>query len=308
MRPWMRGGLALQEDGDFATYEAQLREALPKYRDAGDQFMTAVCLDLVAELDEARGAFDDAAAHLREAIDIVAGWRMAVFEVALTARFANAAVEVDDSEAEELLRPRAYSCRGTLVYAGARGCTERSREPTPTSGTVRRSGSRHERTRSRGIATRTNMDSRARSHERRPRPTCRWAQRPRSRCSALLPMRATTRILQSHAFDPAYEQVQALASHGRLPSRSKGWLRPRHTAGNDVWAAQLLGGADVVRSATGAKPSPTEQTDLKDVRDAVLAGLGAAELENGARCRRRSESCRARRRLSLRREDAGHCR
>ena len=142
MRSWMRGGLALQEEGDFATYEAQLREALSRYRDAGDQFMTAVCLDLVAELDEARGAFHDAAAHLREAIGIVVGWRMAVFEVALTARLANVAVQVDATDAEKLLRRCADPRRGTVVHAGARPCAERAREPTPTSGTVRRSGSR----------------------------------------------------------------------------------------------------------------------------------------------------------------------
>ena len=278
MRPWMRGGLALQEEGDFATYEAQLREALPRYRDAGDQFMTAVCLDLVAELDEARGAFDDAAAHLQEAIDIVGGWRMAVFEVALTARLANVSVEADDSEAEELLRRGAYSCRGTVVYAGARRCTERSREPTPTPGTVRRSGSRRER--------RTRVV---------PQPGQTWVLElvlARSSPSDM-PVGAATalRMLGFVAkarddtdtaiarFRSAYEQVQALSQPRAVALAVEGLAAAAHTAGNDVWAAQLLGGANAVRSATGATPSPIEQSDLDGVRDAVIARLGATEFE-----------------------------
>ncbi|MCU1352445.1 MAG: transcriptional regulator, winged helix family, partial [Acidimicrobiales bacterium] len=78
-RTWMRAGMAIQHH-DLVTFESLLRQAAPQFRDAGDNFMTAVCLDLVAEFDERRGELATAAAAMQEAIEAIAGLRMAAFE------------------------------------------------------------------------------------------------------------------------------------------------------------------------------------------------------------------------------------
>ena len=59
----------------------------------------------------------------------------------------------------------------------------------------------------------------------------------------------------------------------------EGLAAAAHGLHNDEWAAQLLGGADALRSATGAAPSPIEQTDVERLANAVIAGLGASVFE-----------------------------
>jgi predicted ATPase/DNA-binding SARP family transcriptional activator len=104
VRTWLRAGLALQAEGDMETFERLLREAQPQFREAGDDFMTAICIDLVAELDEMIGDVDRARVLLREALDTAAALRMFRFEVAVMARLGALAVQAGDfDEAEPLL-------------------------------------------------------------------------------------------------------------------------------------------------------------------------------------------------------------
>jgi predicted ATPase/DNA-binding SARP family transcriptional activator len=116
---WVEAALAVQERGDFAAYETGLRDAAVAYRDVGDQFMTAVCLDLVAELTENRGDLDAAITALNDALEIVTGWRMKTFEGALSARLARAAVQNLDDGAEALVQ-RALVRADELSYLPAR--------------------------------------------------------------------------------------------------------------------------------------------------------------------------------------------
>ena len=95
-RTWLRAGLAIQREGDLAGFEVLLREAVAQFREAGDEFMTAICLDLVSEFEDASGDVDAAIAQRREALEIVVNLRMARFEVALLARLGGAAVLTGD--------------------------------------------------------------------------------------------------------------------------------------------------------------------------------------------------------------------
>jgi predicted ATPase/DNA-binding SARP family transcriptional activator/tetratricopeptide (TPR) repeat protein len=119
---WVEAALAIQERGDFAAYEEGLQEAGAAYREVGDQFMTAVCMDLVAELAENRGDLDATTFALNEALDIVAGWRMRTFEAALSARLARVAVQHLAADAEALVQ-HALVRSEDLSYLPARAIT-----------------------------------------------------------------------------------------------------------------------------------------------------------------------------------------
>jgi predicted ATPase len=62
---------ALIETGDLAAAESACAAALAQCRDAGDMTKLASLLSLMAELDVRVGRFQDAAAHLREGLQIV---------------------------------------------------------------------------------------------------------------------------------------------------------------------------------------------------------------------------------------------
>ncbi len=104
IRTWLRAGVALQSDGDIKTFQRLLREVQPQFRDVGDEFMAAICNDLVAELDELLGDVAAARTLLREALDTASALRMFRFEVALIARLGAVAVHGEDDDAEELLQ------------------------------------------------------------------------------------------------------------------------------------------------------------------------------------------------------------
>ena len=62
---------ALIEAGDLAAAESACAAALAQCRDAGDMTKMASLLNLMAELDVRTGRFQDAAAHLREGLQVV---------------------------------------------------------------------------------------------------------------------------------------------------------------------------------------------------------------------------------------------
>ena len=62
---------ALMETGDLAAAESACAAALAQCRDAGDMTKLASLLNLMADLDVRAGRFQDAAAHLREGLQVV---------------------------------------------------------------------------------------------------------------------------------------------------------------------------------------------------------------------------------------------
>jgi predicted ATPase/DNA-binding SARP family transcriptional activator len=119
---WVEAALAIQEHDDYVAYEAGLQEAGAAYRAVGDQFMTAVCMDLVGELAENRGDLDATTSALTEALEIVAGWQMRTFEAALSARLARVAVQRLADDAEALVQ-HALVRSQDLSYLPARAIT-----------------------------------------------------------------------------------------------------------------------------------------------------------------------------------------
>src|SRR5207302_8836718 len=61
---------ALIESGDLAAAESACAAALAQCRDAGDMTKMAGLLMIMAELDVRAGRFQDAAAHLREGLQV----------------------------------------------------------------------------------------------------------------------------------------------------------------------------------------------------------------------------------------------
>ena len=60
----------LLDVGDVAAAERSCREELDRARQAGDLYSEAFCLDMLAELDQRAGRLTEAAAHLREALEL----------------------------------------------------------------------------------------------------------------------------------------------------------------------------------------------------------------------------------------------
>ena len=274
IRTWLHALIAVQGHGDFETFQRLLPEARDQFRAAGDVFMTAVCLDLVAELDEFRGDFEAAAAGLREALETVAGLRMARFEVALTARAGIVAVMLDDhAEAEVLLRDaltRAVELSAQPVRAQALNALANLR---------RRQGQLD-------VAEGAALDAlgmyRAASGLKFSSSFSRAASPsdvPAGAAASLsvLGFVAEARGDTVHAIEhhrAAYEHASTVPHPRAVPLALEGLAAAAALAGDGEWAAQLLGCVDRLRSERVAVRAPSEQVDVDRVHDAATTLLG----------------------------------
>jgi predicted ATPase/DNA-binding SARP family transcriptional activator len=266
IRTWLHALIAVQGHGDFVTFQRLLPEARDQFRSSGDVFMTAVCLDLVAEFDEFGGDCEAAAAGLREALDTVAGLRMARFEVALSARAGAVAVMVgDDAAAEVLLRDaltRAVELSAEPVRAQALNALANLR---------RRQGQLD-------VAEGAALDAlgmyRAAAGLKFSSSFSRAASPsdiPAGAAASLsvLGFVAEARGDAVHAIElhrAAYEQACTVALEGLAAAAA--------LAGDGVWAAELLGCVDRLRLERGAVRAPSEQLDVDRVHDAATTLLG----------------------------------
>jgi len=272
---WTQAALALQQRGDFDTFESLLREALLDFRDAGDHFMSAVCLDLVAELDETRGELDEATAALRAALDMVTGWPMTIFECALMSRLARLAVQTGHDDAEELVQ-RAFARAEELSYEPARAQTLNALAD------LRRRQGQLDDAEAAAVDALASYDSAPQrqsssSFSRAPTPF----DTPVGASAALsvLGFVAEARGDAAAAIEcqrASYDRVAMTAHPRAVPLALEGLAAAAVLAGEDVWAAELLGCADQIRTATRAVRAPTEQLDADRISSVAATRLGPA--------------------------------
>ncbi len=275
VRTWLRAGLALQSEGDTETFEQLLREAQPQFRDAGDEFMTAICIDLVAELDEMLGDVEAARMLLFEALETATALRMFRFEVALIARLGAVAVHAGDHDEAEALLQTALTRSVDL-----------SAEPVRAQALValadlrRRQGRLEESGQAalealdlyRGAGTRFSSSF---SRGTSPLDVPGGLAAATSVLGFVAEARgdftdASTRHRESHA------HASTVAHPRAVPVALEGLAAAEALAGNGERAARLLGRADQLRSNRRAARTPSEQCDADRARSAAAASLGSA--------------------------------
>jgi predicted ATPase/DNA-binding SARP family transcriptional activator len=284
VRTWFRAALAVQLDADFDAFDALLREALVQYRDAGDLFMTAVCLDITAEFDEFRGDVVGATRALREALDIVGGFRMTLFETTLMARLGTDAAHAGDATAEQLV-DAALTRANELAYRPAR-----AQALNALAGLRRRDG----RLDDAAALAREALDLQRAPSPRRFSASFSRAPTPFdipagiAASMSVLGFVAEARGDAVEAVDwhrAAYELVWGFGHSRLVPLALEGVAGAAVLDGDGMWAAALLGAAASVRSSRRAAPTPTEQHDVDRIRDAAAALVGpaafAAQFEQG---------------------------
>ena len=265
--------LAIQEHNDFDGFEAGLREAMEGFRSIGDQFMTAVCLDLRAELAESRGDLDGAIIALDEALDIV-------------------------SVANEVLRSRAArpARSGCCPTSRRRRRAGRGSRPRPLRRCRVPAGTR----RSRSTRWRTSVDTRAVSSKPSRRPSRRsgstathrrWFSSSFSRAGDSLrhPRRRGFGALGARLRRRSSGDVaEAIERHRAAYHEVAGFPHPRTMAVSleglaaaavPFWRARAGGPASRVQRRTSAHvfdaaATPAEQEDIRRSEQAAMAGLG----------------------------------
>jgi predicted ATPase/DNA-binding SARP family transcriptional activator/tetratricopeptide (TPR) repeat protein len=272
-RTWMQAGIAIQRR-DVATFEVRLREAVDQFRAAHDNFMTAVCLDLAAEFDERRGAFDAAGVALQEALDTVDGLRMTLFEAALRSRLGSVAVQAGDHTRAEHLLQAALTRADELSYLPGRALTLNALA------NLRRRQLRFDEAELaalealelyRGASEKKFSGSFSRATAAADVPA------GISASLSVLGFVAEARGDAARALEcnrAAYEQATKVAHPRAGPLALEGLAAAAVLTGDGVWAAQLLGRADRMRSDGRAGRAPSEQLDVDRVQDAATALLG----------------------------------
>lgn len=270
---WTHAALAIQEAGDFDAFAAGLREAKDGYRSIGDQFMTAVCLDLAAELAEQRGDLDTALTALSEALGIVDGWRMASFEAGLLARSARAAVQRGDAGAERLVA-LALVRADDLVFRPGRAIALNA-----LASLQRRAGRLDEA--ERAAATALGFY--------RAAPALRFAASfSRAPTPFDVPVGAATSLsVLGFVAEARGDLDEAVARHRAAFDEVAAFPHPRTMAlaveglavavvgDRAELAARLLGASGQLRDAFDAAPTPAERFDLERVVRTATDALGA---------------------------------
>jgi tetratricopeptide (TPR) repeat protein len=263
--PWAKAALAVQERGDFDAYEAGLREAAGAYRGVGDQFMTAVCRDLLAELAENRGEGAEAKADLTEALRIVTDWKMRSFEAALTARLARASVSDGDEDAEALVI-QALGRADDVVFRPGRAMS------LNTLADLRRRQGRLDEAEAaarEALAAYRAAPELGFSSSFSRAPTRFDVPVGVATALSTLGFVAEARGLAAEAIDlhrAAYEAVAATGHPRAVPRALEGLAAAARLSGDPRWAAQLLGCAGALRAGSGARRTPTEDADVERIR------------------------------------------
>ena len=274
LRTWLRAAVAVHEHGDVDTFERLLREAAVQFRDAGDEFMGAVCIDLVAQFDELRGDLDAAVSALHTALDTAVGLRMARFEMALTSRLGRLAVYAGDHPRAELLLQNALARSDELsalpVRAQALNALADLRRRQRRFDDAERAA--HEALGLyRGASERKFSESFSRATAAVDVPAGIAAS------LSVLGFIAEAHDDRSGAVErhrAAYEQAISAAHSRATPLALEGLAAAAACAGDGPWAAQLLGCVDRMRSQAQAARFPSEHVDVDRARDIAMGLLG----------------------------------
>jgi hypothetical protein len=235
--------------------------------------MTAVCLDLTAELAENRGDLTDAAGRLSDALDIVSGWRMGSFEAALIARLARAAVQRGTDEAEELVQ-RALGRADEIVFRPGRAMSlntlanlRRLQGRLPEAETAAREA----------LDLYRNAPALGFSSSFSRAPTTFDVPVGESTSLSVLGFVAegedqVTTAIELHR--AAYDAAAPTAHPRTIPVALEGLAAAVLLDGDARWAAQLLGRSATIRATFGTKRAPTEQADVDRVENVAIAQIG----------------------------------
>ena len=256
LQTWLRAAISIQQHGDTASFERLLRAATIQFRDAGDEFMGAVCSDLVAQFDELAGNLDAAVAAVRTALDAAVGLRMSRFEVALTARLGRLAVYAGDHAEAELLLQNALARADELSAPPVRAqalnaladLRRRQRRLDDAEHAAHEALDLY-----RGASGRKFSGSFSRATAAVDVPAGAAAS------LSVLGYIADERHDSPGAVErhrAAYEQANSAAHPRATPLALEGLASAAANAGHGSWAAQLLGCADHMRSATTGNSLP----------------------------------------------------
>lgn len=269
---WTRAALAIQESGDFDAFASGLRDAKDRFRAVGDQFMTAICLDLAAEMAEFCGDLDTALDALTEALAIVDGWRMKSFEAGLLARSARGAVQRADFDAEQLVE-LAVLRADDLVFLPGRAIALNALATLH-----RRAGRLDDAELAATAALRFYRDA----------PALRFASSfSRAPTPFDIPVGAATSLsVLGFVAEARGDARQAIVHHRAAFDEVATFPHPRMMAlcleglasavvlaGQFEVAARLLGAGGQLREAFGAAATPVEQADIDRTVRAVTSAL-----------------------------------
>ena len=270
--PWTKAALAVQERGDFDTFEAGLRHAGEIYRDVGDQFKTAVCLDLPPSSPRtAATSTPPTAASTRPWTWCRAG-ACGPSKLRLLARLARAAV-----------------LQGTDEGRGA-GAASASGEPRRSCSAPVRAMSLNALAnlrRRQGRLPEAETAAPRRSGMYRNAPALRFASSfSRAATTFDVPVGAATSLsvlgfvaeadheattaIEHHR--AAYHEVVATAHPRAIPLALEGFAAAIVLDGDARWAAQLLGCSATIRAAFGTERRPHRAGRRGPVEQAATAG------------------------------------
>ena len=273
LQTWLKAAICIQND-DTASFEQLLRAAADQFRRAGDEFMGAVCSDLVAQFDELGGNLDAAVAAMRTALDAAVGLRMSRFEVALTSRLGRLAVYAGDhAEAERLLQhalARADELSAPPVRAQALNALadlrRRQRRLDDAEQAAHQALDLY-----RGASERKFSGSFSRATAAVDVPA--GAAASLSVLGYIADERDDSRgAVECH--HAAYEQASSATHPRATPLALEGLASAIAGAGDGTWAAQLLGCADHQRAQRQATRFPSESLDADRARDIATSLLG----------------------------------
>jgi tetratricopeptide (TPR) repeat protein len=283
---WLRAIIAAQADLDFDTFESLVREAVVQFQEAGDTFMSAIALNIVAEFDERRGDYDSAIAALMTAFDMAAGMHIAGYEASLVARLGIVALQTNDlpraeqhleealRRADELAYPpvRAQALIGLANLRRRQGRLEEAVDAAREALELYRGGSGRSLAGSFTSATRFDVPA--------------GAAASLSVLGFVAELRgdADTASAQHLA---SLEQAQFIGDPRAIALAVEGLASAAALSGNGLHVAHLLGHADLLRSGERAVRAPSECDDVDRARDAAVALLGRstfdAAFEHGQR-------------------------
>jgi predicted ATPase/DNA-binding SARP family transcriptional activator len=283
---WLRATIAAQRDGDFATFEVLVREAVGQFRAAGDSFLEAIALNVVAELDERRGNYDEAMAALRTARAMAARMHVAGFEASLTARLGLIALSSGDGD------QATHHLEQALQWAHELGYPPVQAQALNGLANVRRRQGQYDEARAaasealdlyRGASGRSAGGAFTAANARYEVPAGAAASLSALGFVAELTGDATA-AAGHHA--ASLEQARLIGDPRAVAVALEGLAGAAALRGDATTSARLLGHAARVRTSQRAVVSPSEQSDVDRARYAAMALLDRhdfdAAFEQGA--------------------------
>jgi predicted ATPase len=271
---WLRAIIAAQADQDFDTFESLVREAVVQFQEAGDTFMSAIALNIVAEFDERRGDYDAAIAALTTAFEMAAGMHVAGYEASLVARLGIVALQTNDlSPAERYLEDAlrradelAYPPVRAQALSGLANLRRRQGQLEPAVDAAREALELY-----RGASGRSFAGSFSSATSRFDVPA--GAAASLSVLGFVAELRGDADTARSEHL-ASLEQARLIGDPRAIALAVEGLACAAALSGDGLRVARLLGHADLLRAGERAVRAPSERVDADRARDAAVALLG----------------------------------